>query len=76
MFNGNNELCPVTVLRLYMDKTAEQAAALSSPKPVFLTSRKPFRQARSGTIGHWIKDALRMAGVDTEVFSTHSTRSC
>ena len=75
MFRDNSELRPVTVLRLYVDKTTEQAAELSSPKPVFLTSRKPFRQARPGIIGHWIKDVLRMAGVDTEVFSAHSTRS-
>ena len=74
-FRDNNELCPVTVLRLYMDKTAEQTAELASPKPMFLTSRKPFRQARPGTIGHWIKDVLLMAGVDTETFSAHSTRS-
>ena len=75
MFRDNKELCPVTVLRLYIDKTTEQAAELSSPNSVFLTSRKPFRQARPGTIGYWIKDTLHMAGVDTEVFSAHSTRS-
>ena len=71
-FRDNSELCSVTVLRLYMDKRAEQAAELGSPKPVFLRSRKLFRQARPG---HWIKDALRMAGVDTEMFSAHSTWS-
>ena len=59
----------------YVGKTTEQAAELSSPKPVFLTSRKPFRQARLGTNWCWIKDALRMAGMDTGVFSVHSTRS-
>ena len=60
---------------MYIDRTAEQAITLCNPKPVFVTSRKPFRKAKPGTIGHWIKDVLRMAGVDTEVFSAHSTRS-
>ena len=75
VFRDNSELCPVTILWLYLGRTAQQVADLSSPKPVFLTSRKPFRQARPGTIGYWIKDILHRAGVDTEVFSAHSTRS-
>ena len=74
-FDSNREICPVTVLHLYMEKTAGQVASLGSPKPVFVTSRKPFRRARAGTIGHWIKDLLNTAGVNTEVFSAHSTRS-
>ena len=47
----NSKLSPVTVLRMYIDKTAEQAITVGSPKPVFLTSRKPFRRAKPGTIG-------------------------
>ena len=74
-FDSNREICPVTVLHLYIEKTAGQVASLGSPKPVFVTSRKPFRRARAGTIGHWIKDLLNTAGVNTEVFSAHSTRS-
>ena len=74
-FADNSELCPVIDLQMYIDKTAEQAVTAGSPKPVFLTSTKPFRRTKSGTIGHWIKDVLHMAGIDTEVFSAHSTRS-
>ena len=58
-----------------MDKKAEQVAELSSSTLVFLTSRKPFTQARPAMIGNWIKNAFCMVGVDTEVFSAHSTRS-
>ena len=47
---------------------------MKSPKPVFITSRKPFRRAHPATLGHCIKDSLRSAGVDTERFSAHSTR--
>ena len=57
-----------------MEKTTGQVASLGSPKPVFVTSRELSRQARAGTIGHWIKDLLITAGVNTEVFLAHSTR--
>ena len=36
---------------------------------------KPFRRAHPGTLGQWIKDCLRRAGVDTGRFTPHSTRS-
>ena len=73
-FPENNEVCPVSVLKLYIQETAEQVANLGQPKPLFVTSRKPIHRAKPGTIGHWIKDTLRLAGIDTEVFSAHSTR--
>ena len=74
-FLENPEVCPVTVLQLYLRKTAEQVTPMRSPKPVFVTSRKPIHRAKPGTIGHWIKDILSLAGVDTDNFSAHSTRS-
>ena len=73
-FPDNNEVCPVTVLRLYIQETTRQVCNLRNPKPLFVTSRRPIRRAKPGTIGHWIKDTLRLAGIDTEVFSAHSTR--
>ena len=73
-FAENPEICPVTVLQLYIQRTAGQVATMS-PKPVFVTSRRPIHRAKPGTIGHWIKDTLRLAGVNTEAFSAHSTRS-
>ena len=73
-FPDNNEVCHVTVLRLYIQATTRQVSILGGPKPLFITSRKPIRRAKPGTIGHWIKDTLRLAGINTEVFSAHSTR--
>ena len=48
---------------------------METPKPVFITSRKPFRRARPATLGHWIKDTPKIAGEDTERFTAHSIRS-
>ena len=64
-FPDNSEVCPVTVLRLYIQETTKQVSNLRSPKPLFVTSRKPIRRAKPGTIGHWIKDTLRLAGINT-----------
>jgi len=72
---SDTEVCPASSLPLYLSKTAERVCGLSQPKPVFLTSRKPFRRACLGTLGHWIKDILMKSGFDTEQFSAHSTRS-
>ena len=66
------EVCPATTLKLYLSKTSNRVAIVDSPKPVFLTLRKPFRRARPGTLGHWIKDC---SGVDTKRFTAHSTKS-
>jgi len=38
MFNGNSEICPVTVLHLYFEKK-QQAATLESPRAVFIASQ-------------------------------------
>ena len=75
MLREDPDICPVTTLRKYITVTTPCVATFETPKPVFITSRKPFRRARPATIGHWIKDTLRAAGVDTERFPAHSTRS-
>ena len=36
---------------------------------------KPFKAVTSATIGRWIKTVLTQAGIDTNVFTSHSTRS-
>ena len=74
-FPDNSEICPTTVLRNYIQQTADEVTGISGQQPLFITSRKPFHRARPGTIGHWIKDVLQLAGIDTESFSAHSTRS-
>jgi len=74
-FQDNKEICPATVLRDYIQRTADQVESLTGQQPLFVTSKKPFHRARPGTIGHWIKDVLQLAGINTQTFSAHSTRS-
>ncbi|VEN52736.1 unnamed protein product, partial [Callosobruchus maculatus] len=35
---------------------------------------KPFRQATKQTLSRWVKETLRLSGVDTSIFKAHSTR--
>ena len=36
--------------------------------------QKPHREVSGSTVGRWVKDFLSMAGVDSNIFSAHSTR--
>ena len=42
---------------------------------MFITTQPPFREASQQTIARWIKLTLVRAGLDTSIFSPHSTRS-
>ncbi len=48
--------------------------AVSVPTHVFIALVSPFREVSSNTISRWIKCFIGSAGVDTSVFSAHSTR--
>ena len=48
---------------------------MKTPKPVFITSKKPFRGVHPAALGHWIKDSFNSAGVDTGRFTADLTRS-
>jgi len=44
------------------------------PAPPFLSYIKPHKPVTSQRIAHWIKDALKKAGVDISTFKAHSVR--
>ncbi|VDI82099.1 Hypothetical predicted protein [Mytilus galloprovincialis] len=46
----------------------------SKPNPLLRTLVKPLRGASSYTIANWIKDIMKLAGIDTAKFEAHSTR--
>lgn len=67
------KLCPVSTTEDYWKTTI----ALRKPGEsgnLFLGSVKPHSQVKGSTIGHWIKKTLDLAGVDTSIYSAHSTR--
>lgn len=71
-FTENNSICPVTVLRDYIFVTKNKRIANTGR--LILTFKAPHKAATTQTISRWIKQVLSDSGVDTTVFSGHSTR--
>ena len=72
-FPSEAKLCPVTTLRCYEEKTTSLRKRTKS-NGLFISVRKPHKPVTSATIGHWMKKVMTSAGIDTSIFSAHSTR--
>ena len=68
----NKNLCPVEHLKLCMDKTS---AIRGLHTQLLLSYQKPHRPVSTDTIPRWIKVVLTEAGINTAIFSAHSTRA-
>ena len=64
-------LCIVKHISLYIEKTA----SLRSSEQLLISYNKPHQPISTNTISRWIKLILKMSGVNTDVFSAHSTRA-
>ena len=68
----NTNTCPVTTLKQYLHMTSKNRGEIKS---LFITQVRPFKPASKDTIARWIRETLSKAGIDTSIFSPHSTRS-
>lgn len=66
------EICPGLCLKSYINKT--RPLRNNCQEKLFVSLRRPHRNVSSQTLSHWIKDVLTESGVDTDMFSAHSTR--
>lgn len=66
------QLCPVICLKAYVEKTRELRNGDSGE--LFIALVPPHKVVGVSSIARWIKDALRMSGIDTSIFAAHSTR--
>lgn len=74
-FPHDNCLCVVQCLQVYEEVTKKyRDIQASMPSPLFLSYVRPHKPVTSQRIAHWIKDTLRMAGVDTNTFKAHLVR--
>ena len=71
-FKDRPGLCVASAVLEYMRITKELRD--TETKTLFIISVKPYSQASSQTIGHWVKSVLSKAGVNTEQFTAYSTR--
>lgn len=70
-FFNNQKLCVISHLKTYIEKTQD----LRHDNKLFISFVKPHNHISRDTLSRWIKMVLDMAGIDTTVFSAHSTRS-
>ena len=67
----NPTLCPVMTLKAYEDRT--KPIRDNEPR-LFISFIKPYKAVTSSSVARWLKAVLTAAGIDTAIFSAHSTR--
>lgn len=70
-FYEKSEICPAKTLQCYISHTN---SIRESIEKLLLTSKKPYKAATPSTISRWIKNTLTESGINTTIFSSHSTR--
>lgn len=65
------ELCIVKTIGEYLDRTKP----LRKDKKLFISTMKPHKGVSRDTISRWIRDTMKLAGIDVSKFSPHSTRA-
>lgn len=74
-FTEDRRLCPVVTLNAYEQRTNEvRSKTDQEPQLLFISVRRPYTPVKPATIGHWIQKVMTQAGIDTKIFSAHSTR--
>ena len=71
-FAENTKLCPVSSLEHYLRVTQPLRG---EPAQLFISFIKPHQPVTSSTIARWLKEVIRDAGIDTNIFKAHSVRA-
>nr|CAI5850333.1 unnamed protein product [Callosobruchus analis] len=70
-YHHEEAICPARTLQHYLQETKTIRACTEN---LFITYKKPIRNATAQTISRWIKTMLEKSGVDTNRYTAHSTR--
>ena len=62
----------INCLKTYLTRTKPHRGGTL---PLFLSFQKPFKPVSRDTIARWLKLVLDMAGINTNIFTAHSTRT-
>ena len=68
---NDEKLCPYRSLESYIKKTN----SIRQDACLWISFHKPHKKVGKQSISRWIKLLLKKAGIDTEIFTAHSTRS-
>ena len=74
-FPPDASLCVASYLKRYIDVTSSKRNNSSSRNILFISYIKPHKAVKTSSISRWLKNVLRLSGIDTSQFSAHSTRS-
>ena len=68
------EICIASAVLCYIERTINFQNVSNNNDFIFLTYKKPIHIASKQTLSRWVKNMLHDNGVDTTIFSSHSTR--
>ena len=74
-FTPNSKLCPLRTIDTYLEKTETLRIGVEGRSKLFLCYIKPYGPATKASIRRWLLEAMSTAGIDTQVYKAHSTRS-
>jgi hypothetical protein len=69
-FRDKQSICPAQTLVCYLERTRD----VRKSDYLFLAFKKPNGPVGTQTLSRWIKRCLCESGIDTSIFSAHSTR--
>ena len=75
-FPGNVNLCPVSTLQEYVKRT-ESLRHLNGQYSfkVFISYVKLHKEITTATLARWMKEVLKLSGIDVTLFKAHIVRS-
>ena len=65
-------LCPVQNLKQYLLRSFELRGLYTK---LFISFSFPHRPITTSTLSRWVRETLKIAGIDTNIFTSHSTRA-
>ena len=71
-YKSDTAICVVEALKVYIDRTRK---IRGKEDYLLISFLKPYKRVGKQTISRWLKKVMYEAGIDTEVFKSHSTRS-
>ena len=71
-YNNDKKICPVTTLFEYLKTTK---SLRNHEQRLFISYIQPHHKVSRDTISRWAKSVLDIAGIETSIFTGHSTRA-
>ena len=73
-YTEDRDFCVVTTLNEYIKRTYQRRAEKRRCQ-LLLSFVQPYVEVSSTIISRWIKEALKLAGIDVSIFKGHSARA-